>query len=119
MDAQQWRGRGTRVVWGIGRPPRLPTSIMTISGTIARGTYGSYTVPRVQYSQRCSDPIVTPLKVDGVSLVILQIRCDITWTTTAWSTEPAIYVQGEGHTAKAAELILSVMRTIRFTSPQP
>jgi len=39
--------------------------------------------------------------------------------TTAWSTAPAIYVQGEAHSPKEARLLNAIMVTIRFASPRP
>jgi hypothetical protein len=55
--------------------------------------------------------------VDSVVLFVTQVECQGAWSTTAWSTTPAIYVQGVAHTSDTARLQRSVMETIRFDSP--
>jgi hypothetical protein len=53
--------------------------------------------------------------VDGGLVLITQLECDgVNWTTTGWSTQPSIYVQGEAHTAALAALLVRIMETIRF-----
>jgi hypothetical protein len=37
--------------------------------------------------------------------------------TTAWSTTPAVYVQGEAHSPEQAQLLNAIVVTIRFSSP--
>lgn len=46
--------------------------------------------------------------------MVSQIECQGTWTTTAWSTTPSIYLQAETHTAKNATFMRSLIETIRF-----
>jgi hypothetical protein len=119
-DAPQWKGDGTSVTWGLGRPVsgigRSTTA--EITGRIVRGSPGFTSLePAPVRVHKCDPPTNTPLVVDQTVVMITQVRCEgVTWTTTGFSTTPAIYVQGEAHNEKVAELLVRVMRTIRFTS---
>ena|SRR2546425_7110742 len=124
-DAQHWKGENGLVVrWGLGRPP-LPIVVgYEVTGTVSRpgtvfrgGAAPPLPMPRHQF--QCSRPLQsnTPLTVDGGSLVVTQVLCQSTWTMTAWSTAPAIYVQGEAHSAQDADVLLTVLQTIRFPTP--
>jgi hypothetical protein len=124
LDARAWKGKEGSVTWGLGRPPALKRTSGEITGTIT-GVGGTITranppvpMPR-QTLQRCAPPATELLTVDGVSLLIDQVRCQMTWTTTAWSTAPAIYVLGEAHSAEAAKTLNAIMVTIRFASSGP
>jgi TonB family protein len=56
--------------------------------------------------------------VGSVVLFVTQVACQGSWTTTAWSTAPAIYVQGAARSEEVAQVQLAVLETIRFASPQ-
>ncbi len=58
----------------------------------------------------------TPFTTDDVVVIVTQTACRGTWTTTAWSTTPAVYVQGAAESADAAKLLNAIMVTIRFAS---
>jgi len=109
IDAKLWSGDRGSVRWDVGRPATLASGLVTtVTGQVVTD----------RSSRPCEQPMKKPLMVGGVALIVTQIECQGTWTTTAWSTAPAIYVQGVTHAAKVAELLqLSVMQTIRFTSP--
>jgi len=121
VDAPQWKGDKTSVAWGVGRPPSGigRDSRAEISGKIAYGSQGFGTLepsPSVVI-RKCSPATNTPVTVDGGVVLVTQVQCDgVNWTTTGWSTAPAIYVQGEAHSAERADLLVRIMRTIRFTS---
>ncbi len=120
VDAPLWKGDGTSVTWGLGRPlggiGRQSTA--EITGRIAYGSPGMTVLePGRVTIHKCDPPTNTPFTVEGVVVLVTQVRCEaVTWTTTGWSTAPAIYVQGEAHTEKLADLLVRIMRTIRFTS---
>jgi len=52
--------------------------------------------------------------VDRVVVVVTQAACSGIWTTTAWSTAPEIYIQGEAQSAANAMLLNAIVVTIRF-----
>jgi len=121
IDAKRWQGDGSSVTWDLGRPPTLQPDVV-MSGTVTVvGSPGSL-VPRPSPRrppppQSCSPQrSTTPLNVDGVSLLVTQVQCPPTWATTAWSTTPPVYVQGEAHRAKDAEVLLLIVQTLRFAS---
>jgi len=119
IDAKRWHGYGGSVTWDRGRPRSFlgPDVVLTVTGTIVRGN-NPRPLPEAR-PQPCSPRTNTPLTMDGVSLLVTQVECQGQWTTTAWSTTPSIYIQGEAHTAKGAELLLLIMQTIRLTSSAP
>jgi hypothetical protein len=128
-DAQGWNGDEGSLTWGLGRPPARMTAPRVITGSVVViGAPGAnrlplpanptpLPMPQDPLRQRCSLPSNIPIVVDSVSLVITQVQCQDTWTTSAWSTAPGIYVQGEAHSVKGANVLLTVMQTIRFRSP--
>ena len=101
------------MTWDLGRPHSFmaPDVVFTVTGEIVQGT-NPRPLPATP-SQPCSPRTNTPLVLDGMSLLVAQIDCQGTWTTTALSTMPSIYVQGEAHTAKDAEVLLLIIQTIR------
>jgi hypothetical protein len=118
LDAPQWKGDGTSVTWSLGRPRsgtgRNDTTEMR-GKIVGRGS--GIVQPPPTSTHKCEPATNTPAPVAGGIVMITQVRCDgVTWTTTGWSTAPAIYVQGEAHTAQQADLLVRIMRTIRFTS---
>jgi hypothetical protein len=54
--------------------------------------------------------------VDSVVVVVTQAACRGTWTTTAWSTAPEIYIQGEAHSPANAMVLNAIVVTIRFAA---
>jgi hypothetical protein len=119
VDAPQWPGNGTSVTWGLGRP-RFGTgrsATTEMRGKIVGRGSGIVGPPPV-ITHNCEPPTNTPFTVDGGVVMITKVQCEgVDWTATGWSTTPAIYVQGEAHTAELADLLVHIMRTIRFTSP--
>ena len=120
VDALQWKGDGTSVTWGRGRPPSGigRNSSAEISGRVVYGSSGMGSVePGRMVIHKCEPASNTPFTVDGGVVLVTQVRCEgVNWTTTGFSTAPAIYVQGEAHSAERADLLVRIMRTIRFTS---
>ncbi len=125
LDARSWRGKEGLVTWNLGRSESIspPAKRMDIVGTVA--TVGGMPpppanpAPPMRRPESCSQPMNTPYRVDSVVVVVTQSACRGTWTTTAWSTAPAIYVQGEAHSAEEAKLLNAIMVTIRFASLRP
>jgi hypothetical protein len=115
-DAKQWRGASGSVSWGLGRPRGFIGGdvVLTVTMPIVRGS-NPRPIPQDPPSL-CSTRKTTPLKPDGVSLIITDVECQRQWTVTALSTQPAIYVQGETRSAKVADLLERIMSTIRFPS---
>jgi len=120
VDANQWKGDGTSVTWGLGRPRSGLVRVTTTDARtpiVGRGSGVVGPPPPPVRAQKCAPPTNTPITVDGGLVLITQLECDgVNWTTTGWSTQPAIYVQGEAHTAKLADLLVRIMQTIRFRS---
>jgi hypothetical protein len=120
VDAPQWKGDGTSVAWGVGRPRSglgRGTTAEGRSPIVGRGSGVVGPPPPPVRTQKCEPPTNTPVPVDGGVVLVTQVQCDgVNWTTTGWSTAPAIYVQGEAHSAERADLLVRIMRTIRFTS---
>jgi len=125
LDARSWRGKEGSVAWNLGRSESIgpPSRRVDIVGTVA--TVGGMPppppspVPPMGRPESCSQPMSTPYTVDSVVVVVTQTACRGTWTTTAWSTAPPIYVQGEAHSAEDAKLLNAIMVTIRFASLRP
>lgn len=126
VDASSWKGGGGSVTWGIGRPRSMigPDVVFTVTmpvitvprgGTSTTGTNEPVPLPPDRSSRQCSQPTNTPSSSSGVTVMVTQIQCQGIWTTTAWSTAPAMYIQAEAHTAKVAALEVSMMSTIQFT----
>lgn len=115
-DARRWTGNQGWVTWGVGSPPASSMRRAEITGTVV--TEGS-APPPAPYNPPadaagCGTPSMKPVTVDGVSLLIRDSRCGGKWTTLAWSTAPAMFIQGEVNNPAAAELLKTVMQTIRF-----
>jgi len=66
--------------------------------------------------ESCAQPTNTPYVVDSVAVVVTQTACRGTWVITAWSTTPAIYVQGQTHSAANTKVLNAIMVTLRFAS---
>lgn len=118
LDASVWSGGRGSVTWGLGRPASMIAADVkyTISGSIVTGA-GATPPPRpLPPTSPCSQEARTPYLIGSVVVVVTQIECQGIWTITAWSTTPAMYVQGEARSAREAELLKSVMQTIRFTA---
>src|ERR1051325_11089425 len=104
-----------------GRRPYYPpgptmeargTVVMVPAGQLPNpGTPTGTTVKRL-----CPSPTTTPIAIDSVALIVTQASCRGMWKTTAWSTAPAMFVQGEAHSSERAQLLNAIMVTIRFAS---
>ncbi len=124
LDAKAWRGKEGSVTWGLGRPEstRPVATAMVVTGTIVTGGMNPpppNPAPPMTRSKPCAPSTNTPYTVDSVLVVVTQNACRGTWTTTAWSTAPAIYVQGQTHSPNDAKLLNAIMVTIRLASPRP
>jgi len=125
LDPRAWSGKEGSIVWGVGQPDSLGVQARRaahISVPIVRsGTVGPVGPGTVSSSGRvpapCLEPTTTPYTFDSVVVVVTQTACHGTWMTTAWSTTPAVYVQGQAHSPEKAQLLNAIMVTIRFTSP--
>jgi hypothetical protein len=120
IDAKRWHGDGSSVTWDLGRPT-ASTVMMSVTteivGVPSAGRIPPPGPPRALLPQACvQQTTTTPLNLDGVSLLVTQVQCPPTWTTIAWSTAPPIYVKGEAHSGKGAEVLLLIIQTLRFTS---
>ena len=122
LDARAWSGKEGSLVWGLGRPDSVGARgrTATIRVPIVRGGMvgpgNAPSSPRV--STPCLEPTTTTYTVDSVIVVVTQTACHGTWMTTAWSTTPAVYVQGEADSPKQAQLLNAIMVTIHFSSPE-
>ena len=116
-DAKQWHGGNGSLMWGAGQPRSFigRDVQITVSMPIVRGT-NPRPIPQDPPSS-CSRK-TTPLAPDSVSLIITNVECQRQWTITAWSTQAAIYVQGETRSATGATLLEGIMSTIRFLHPR-
>ena len=124
VDSKRWHGDGSSVAWDLGRPRSMvaPDVRFTVSGTVVTVTKTA-PIPPANLSppavrpEPCGPTSNAPFLIGSVSIVVTQVKCQETWTTTAWSTAPAMFVQGEAHGASGAELLSRIMETIRFTAP--
>ena len=117
VDAQAWKGGRSSVTWGLGRPTSIvgPDVTFTVTGQVVTG--GTPAPTPLPAEQQCSQPENTQYMIGSVLLVVTQIDCHGTWTTTGWSTNPAIYIQGEAASPEGAQLLLLAMLTLRLTAP--
>ena len=124
VDAKRWHGNGASVTWDLGRPPS-PAQDGVIEGRVEIVSGPGTRMPARMPPPKPGLPPTPcaplrmntiPLMIDGVSLLVTRVECPPTWTTTAWSTTPPMYVRGEAHSGTDAELLLRVIPTLRFTS---
>ena len=129
LDPRAWKGKDGSVTWDVGRPPALRRTTQTATGTMTAVTVTpggrtmesgppSFPGPHIS-GEVCSPPAPDVLMVDSVSLLVAQVHCEKSWTTTGWSAERAIYVLGEAHSIDAAKTLNAIMVTIRFASSRP
>ena len=124
VDARVWSGKEGSVTWGVGRPQSVSRQdqVAEITGTVSVISQGSMPAPPLPPSppqpqmveRLCPPPPTTTYTVDSIVVVVTQAMCRGTWRTTAWSTAPAVYVQGETHSAENAKLLNAIIVTIRF-----
>lgn len=105
-DAKLWNGGGGSVSWDLGRPGTLAQgAVMTVTGTIVTSVTPTPNAPTPLpsdgSSQPCTQPTNAPLMIGGVALMVTQVDCQGTWTTTAWSMAPENLRPGPGTHAKA------------------
>jgi len=112
-DAKQWRGAGGSLAWGTGRPRGFIGQDVQITVTypIVRG---SNPRPIPQDPPSLCSRKTSALAPDGVPLIITAVECQRQWTVTAFSTQPAIFIQGETRSATVADLLERIVSTIRF-----
>jgi hypothetical protein len=127
LDSRAWKGDGASVTWDVGHPRSIRApDVRVVSGrvVVVGGTSGTNPppadpAPPNRWPQSCSQPRNTSFMIDSVVLVVTQSACRGTWTVTAWSTAPAIYVQGEAYSPEAAKTLNAMMVTIRFAPSGP
>lgn len=126
-DANRWSGNGASLAWDLGRVASLvPNEQLEAEGYIVTVGPGGGSVasvparpPSVDPAQPCPPATNTPHLVGNVALFVTQAHCQGVWVTTAWSIQPAMYVQGQARTPEAAEVLRSIMATLHFTTPGP
>lgn len=125
-DAKAWGGTVASVAWNEGRPPTLidPHQVFTTSTTVVTVPQGQLPptpvpapLPAGTSDRPCAAPVSESFLVGTVAMVLTQVDCQGNWTVTAWSTAPAVYVQGVGHGPTADATLVSMVATIRFTAP--
>ena len=98
----------------VGRPQYFePEYRGTFTGTISYRPGDA--VPALPPESPCSAPVRETFLIGQVVVVLTRINCQGNWMTTAFSTAPAVYVQGATRGAEAAAVMRTVMLTIRFT----
>ncbi len=126
LDAKDWTGLEGSITWDTGAPPSIapPQRRGEITGTITYVSPGEQMppptpqpVPTPTGPEPCAQPTTTPHLAGNVVLFITQGSCEGTWTTTAWSAQPRIYVRGQVHSEKAAELLRLVTETVQVAAP--
>ncbi len=75
--------------------------------------------PTIPDPTPCPAPVNLPYRIGLMSLIVTQVACNGTWTTTAWSTAPALYIHAQARSPEAATQQLLVMQTLRATVPIP
>ena len=124
LDSRVWKGDGASVTWDVGHPGsiRAPdTRVISSRVVVVRGTAPppADPAPPNRWPQSCSQARNTSFMIDSVVLVVTQGACRGSWTITAWSTAPAMYVQGEAHSPEGAKALNAMMVTIRFAPSGP
>lgn len=119
LDPSNWTGREGFVRWHLGRPQSMSSQPRRaeITGTVSTGGMSPpppIPSPATRPDESCPPPANTPFMVDSVAVVVTQAACRGTWTTTAWSTAPEIYVHGEPQSAANAMVLNAIVVTIRF-----
>ncbi len=126
VDARDWAGVEGSITWDTGAPPRItrPHRQYEITGTITNVAPGQPIPPPTPQAaptpagpEPCLQPTTTPHLAGNVVLFITRDNCEGTWTTTAWSAQPRIYVRGQVRSEQAAELLRLVMQTIQVGGP--
>ncbi len=126
VDAKEWSGVEGSITWDTGAPPSIapPQRGGEITGTIVYLSPGQPVPPPTLQPARtptgpepCAQPTTTPHLAGNVVLFITRGNCEGTWTTTAWSAQPRIYVRGQVRGEKAAELLRLVTETIQVAAP--
>ena len=116
LDATRWNAPGgSYVTWGRGRPRDERRA--EITGRIGRINHNPSPTPSPVPPQ--PEPCAqsnTPVTVEGGILLVSQVHCHNTWTITAFSTTPPIYLKGEAHSQNEAERLLLVIQTVQFPS---
>jgi len=125
VDAPLWHGKEGSVTWHLGRPASTRAMEQRADVTVAVVTTGT-PVPAPSFpaapsastadAESCAPPGNTPYVVDSVTVVVTQTACRGTWMTTAWSTTPAMYIQGQTHAVEHTKVLNAIMVTIRFAS---
>jgi len=130
-DAKEWSGGGGSVTWDSGQAPRLALNTEmargvaefrlvappSVSTSLVPSGAASEPVPSLPIDQpaHCERPSSTLFRIGLATLAVTQVRCQDTWTTTAWSAAPRMYLQAKARSAEAAQLQLLMVQTIRFT----
>ncbi len=119
-DPRRWRDEDGALTWGLGLPLLGAATTYSATGVIVRGNARMSPIAPLPARDNTRDPRAcarknTAVLVEDSSIVITQELCQSTWTLTAWSLSPAMYVQGVAHDIGDAERLLIVLQTIRFS----
>lgn len=119
LDPKSWGGNEGSLTWNLGRPEGMyPPGPIARSHTpivnVPAGMTPNPGQPEGRIERLCPDPTTTPYTVDSIVVVVTQVTCHGTWKTTAWSTGPAMYVQGEARSPDNARILNAIMVTLRF-----
>lgn len=124
LDAKEWTGSDGLVRWSLGEPPTTALerhgevrATVTEAAPGARGRRSSSQLQESETGPSCTRPATAPHLLGSTVLFITRVDCAGSWVITAWSANPRMYVQGEGHGEQAERLLLAVMQTVRFTAP--
>ena len=125
VDPTLWHGREGSVTWHLGRPEStssmgrradITVAVVTTGTPVLAPPYPAAPSASTGDAESCAQPANTPYVVDSVTVVVTQTACRGTWMTTAWSTTPAMYVQGQTHAVENTKVLNAIMVTIRFAS---
>lgn len=124
VDAKRWEGDGGLwVTWDLGRPRTIAAgggeTRQSATAGVVRTAPGSNPAmnpaPPNKWDEHCPEPTADTFMADSVVVVVNQSKCRGIWMTTAWSTAPAVYIQGQARSEEAARTLNAVVVTIHFT----
>ncbi len=121
IDPRRWSAEDGWLTWGLGPPPfEITTGYSVVVGVVVQGTATMSAVsplpgPANTRDARGCSRKNTPVTMADSAFMITQVLCRGTWTMTAWSPAPAVYVQGVAHDIRDAERLLIVLQTIRVS----
>jgi hypothetical protein len=120
LDAKRWEGDGISMSWDVGRPKTVALAggwTKTTSSAISRRGMNppaeNPAGPRM-VADTCPKPANDTFMADSVVVLIAQSSCGGTWMVTAWTTSPAVYLQGQAHNTVGALMMNAIVVTMHF-----